>query len=655
METQEQKRTWLWPSFAMAFLAALLICGTLYFSFKGQTKIKLSGFSPDTEISYKILDGNNNVLDYINDKIDSSGNLVLLPPTQTTDQDEVLVYNLDIKKPADEYAENAKSLNMVLKLKPENEEISFLGEGLSEYSDITIKRGNNSKSTRADWAGKFSEDFKGFDLSKDKGNPIELAFKGFNFADDASLGETPKIEVYYDNIGDVFSYMYPFGTNSGSSQGQRNQWAGALFAMTLEFSAVMVLQTEIIGSFFDAEMQMLVQRKHQELRARAHKDYHPSEQMCRIGTFMRSVAHTERKGETTKAILNRTLLDEYLGVQNSSAESGPQTAVVARIDNFRRKYCDPRDNTRKLDVFCIVDSTLTPDQQRQARARHNKDIDYARTLDSKLTLEIDYSDVATTTEDEEDVLALAKNLYSPDVFVTPSVPSMEKDLRAQYRSRSYAAKQSVAHSTFINIVGMKASAPEGQAGTDPAAFPDLPSQFRFIGPYTNPPALTPHLGNSGTFTPTLTTPANSRSTPPGSPPYFRPYHDPALTEDSGWAYMKALLREFGIDDTDGDGSTDNEIDQILGERPSYYAQMEVLTKKIYQHPNFFTNLYDKPTNVKRIGASIDAIALMHLRDRYESMLRREMIDAVLVEQGLQKHVDSVNAKISAGTGSPPGF
>lgn len=632
-------------------MAVLLLGAVLSFSFNGQMKIRLSGFSPDTEIAYKILNSDNEVLDYRHDKIDSSGDLVLSPPTRVTDQDEALIYDLDIKQPADEFSENAKSLNMILKLKPRNEGLYFSGQGLSEYSDITIKKGDSSKRARADWAGKFYEDFKGFDLSKDKGSPIELAFQGFNVADDASLGETPKVEVYYDSITGFLSYFYPFGTSSGSTQAQRDQWAAALSDMTREFSAVMVLQTAIIGSFFDAETQMLVQRKQQELRARAHKDYHPSEQMCRIGTFMRSVAHTERKSNLTKAILNRALLDEYLGVQNSSAESGPQTSVVARIEQFRRKYCDPRDNSRKLDGFCIINTSLTAAQQLRARARHNKDIDYTRTLDSKLTLDIDYFDVANTTEDEEDVLALAKNLYSSEVFVTPTVLSMEKDLRVQYRSRSYAAKQSVAHSTFINLVGMKALAPAGQPGTNPASFPDLPIQFRYTEPYTNPPAGTPNLGNSGTFTPSLTTPANARP----SPPYYRPYHSPALTEDSGWAYMKALLREFGIDDTDGDGSTDDEIDQILGVRPSYYAQMEVLTKKIYQHPNFFTNLYDKPANVKRIGASIDAIALMHLRDRYESMLRREMIDAVLVEQGLQKHVDAVNARISSSTGIPPAF
>ena len=90
---------------------------------------------------------------------------------------------------------------------------------------------------------------------------------------------------------------------------------------------------------------------------------------------------------------------------------------------------------------------------------------------------------------------------------------------------------------------------------------------------------------------------------------------------------------------------EEQIDEILGERPSYYAQMEVLTKKIYQSPNFYTNLYDKPANVKRIGASIDAITIMNQRDRFESLLRREMLTSVLVEEALGTHVEEVNANM----------
>ena len=105
------------------------------------------------------------------------------------------------------------------------------------------------------------------------------------------------------------------------------------------------------------------------------------------------------------------------------------------------------------------------------------------------------------------------------------------------------------------------------------------------------------------------------------------------TEDSNAPYLSALFREFGI--------TDAEITLMLGERPSYYAQMELLTKKIYQNPSFYTNLYDKPTNVKRIRAAMTAIKLMQDRDIAASLQRREMLLSLMLELRLRNQAESV--------------
>jgi hypothetical protein len=112
---------------------------------------------------------------------------------------------------------------------------------------------------------------------------------------------------------------------------------------------------------------------------------------------------------------------------------------------------------------------------------------------------------------------------------------------------------------------------------------------------------------------------------------------PGIGAASGWNFMKSMMRDFGLADAD--------IDQLLGQYPSYYAQMEVLTKKIYQRPDFYTNLYDKPTNVKRISDAMTAIQIMQQRDFYESRLRNEMLTSMLVEQALAKHVESINGQV----------
>jgi hypothetical protein len=106
-----------------------------------------------------------------------------------------------------------------------------------------------------------------------------------------------------------------------------------------------------------------------------------------------------------------------------------------------------------------------------------------------------------------------------------------------------------------------------------------------------------------------------------------------VKEDSNAPYLLALFREFGIED--------KEVRLMLGEHPSYYAQMEILTKKIYQNPTFYTNLYDKPANVKRIRAAMTAIKLMQDRDIAAALQRREMLLSIMLELRLRQRAEQV--------------
>ncbi len=112
---------------------------------------------------------------------------------------------------------------------------------------------------------------------------------------------------------------------------------------------------------------------------------------------------------------------------------------------------------------------------------------------------------------------------------------------------------------------------------------------------------------------------------------------PTLFDWGGYSYMQAMMRNFGLDDST--------IRGYMGSYSSYFAQMEVLTKKLYQHPDFYTNLYDKPANVTRIGVTLDAISMMQMRDMYDSLQRREMMNSLLLEEALDVHVKRLNAAV----------
>ncbi len=106
-------------------------------------------------------------------------------------------------------------------------------------------------------------------------------------------------------------------------------------------------------------------------------------------------------------------------------------------------------------------------------------------------------------------------------------------------------------------------------------------------------------------------------------------------------YLHAIMREMGV--------AEAEVPIYLGERPSYYAQMEILTKKLYQNPSFYTELYDKPANVDRKLVSMQAIDLMQRRDIYRSVLRSEAILAVMLETALGEQQDKVSNEINRMT------
>lgn len=528
-------------------------------------EVTLRDFIPGTKVGYRISSGAK-TLRQDQTQIDQNG-ILALPLDKTGNNNDlaqdIIKYELSVSPAVTSTPElqqtAAEMLRVMLALDPKSGDIDIRANGLEGFSSLTLKENNNqTQQLRADWAGLFKAKLQGV-TSRGTANPkdnkqLELVFQNAGIYSDLLKDQMgmPKIDVQTGTA---------LGDSSGSTlEKVQERWSSAMIVMTLQLSAVLAKQTQIIGTFFDASIQLATQRKLQELQARAHKDYHPSEQMCRVGSYMRSIAHTQSKAELEKTALNKYLIEAYTGVKNAATSQGSSFYEASKFQNYVEKYCDSADNGGATSALCNGSGVSNMDGR-------NKDIDYTRLVEVPLTLNINYTD-GSLVDDEADVLALARYLYFPSAFHTPKKGGVENDIRPHYDSRSYAAKMAVAHNSFVNIIGLKAAA--------------------------------------------------------------------ASTEDSGWSYMKAmLLSDFDLSESD--------INKMLGEDPSYYAQMEILTKKIYQNPNFYINLYDKPANVKRIGAALDAIMLMSERDRYESMLRREMLSALMLEDALQEDVEEINS------------
>ncbi len=100
------------------------------------------------------------------------------------------------------------------------------------------------------------------------------------------------------------------------------------------------------------------------------------------------------------------------------------------------------------------------------------------------------------------------------------------------------------------------------------------------------------------------------------------------------AYMKAVLTQLGVSAPDAT--------QLIGDNPSYFAQMEIMTKKIFQDPAFYANLYDSPANIDRQRVAMKAVELQQGRDFLESLRRREMLLSVLLNLKLRTDAGRTN-------------
>lgn len=350
----------------------------------------------------------------------------------------------------------------------------------------------------------------------------------------------------------------------------------ALKEMTQQFKSVAMLQSLAFGSFLDAKHQMETQQILQTIRANTHKNYQTSVGVCEFGSSVKTLAASEEKSYTNARILSN--IAQKRALHNAYTPSEKREYLLARIDQYKKNFCNPKDLNNGLEYLCQHDYTNMSIKSgekigAQNPDRMNKDIDYTRTIDTPWTLNIDFSDNKRTYHEEE-VLALSANLYNSVPLNVISAKSLQNYMNSNFSKkqsiymdmRSLRAKESVAENSFNAITSMKS------AGA------------------------------------------------PGSKDFLIAVMEPLLSGSN-----KAETAARIISDDPDQPSPDNQVE------PSYYAQMEILTKKMVQNPDFYTNLYDKPANVLRKRVGLQAIGLMQKFDLFKSHLRNEANLSLLLE------------------------
>ncbi len=350
----------------------------------------------------------------------------------------------------------------------------------------------------------------------------------------------------------------------------------ALQEFTRQMSAIATQQAFMIGTFFDAKQQMEAQRLHQELQVQAHKDYQPSKEFCYFGTNVRSMAASEEISDFNALAINNMQMKRHLG--NGGMAASAKQDKVSRWEQFKTTYCDVNDNSWPNAEEGETGLSKVCGGGAADKERVNRDIDYTQLIDQPRTVDVAfYEKKDSPTPEEEDILALGKNLFGHDVLTRmPSNFLAEpENQKLYYALRSVAAKRNVAENSFNAIVGLKASGSKSGAEGNEA------SETR--------------------------------------------------------RFLAAVMQELGV--------PSDEIYQMIGNDPSYYAQLEILAKKIYQTPNFFAGLYDKPANVQRKGVALKAVELMLDRAIYESQLRQEMAMSVMLSAKIQPQLETISTAL----------
>ncbi|MBL4803774.1 MAG: hypothetical protein JKY71_02825 [Alphaproteobacteria bacterium] len=555
----------------------------------------LSGFEPGTKVRYRAFGADIDTFT-ASGVVDENGDLSLLSPPNMKGMKNKIRYSMDIG----EYAER---VSVTFHFDPRQGRMSFSGEFVRDNGDIEFAAAKKVLKTRADWAGLFEETGIKIPQNVSKKDPIQVSFFNNDVASDADNYQSPAvIQVLtapgggqvgsggVNNWSESNCGLYPLSTcDTGAVNSQNDSWVEnfvlPMQLMAEQLTVVGMQEMTAIAMFFDAKDQLEAQREHQRLKAQAVKDYHPSGgrrhdgtngpsgQMCRVGSFMKGIADTEYKAKQDHLALSTALMTTYTNVMNHGTAYGPENDFKNRLEQYKEIYCDPMDSSKGLELLCDHDAGGTgTDVGATDLRRANADVAYGRTIEFPYTLDVDFLNT-DETEDEEDVLALARNLYWPVAMAQVTDERIRDNAQYYQRVRHLMALTNLAHNSYAKQVAMKARAPD---------------------------------------------PQNAGAT-------------------YGWAHMKAMMREFGL--------TDAQIEEYYGERPSYHMQMEVLTKKIYQNPDFYTNLYDKPANIDRIHTALEAIKLMQMRDHYEASLRREMLVSGMIEDELATDAEILQGEL----------
>lgn len=352
----------------------------------------------------------------------------------------------------------------------------------------------------------------------------------------------------------------------------------ALKDMSDEFRNMAIYSAVAIGAFLDGQTAEFAQATLQKVNAETMTSYQVSDQICRFGTLSRSLVNSDSKSRAVQLGLMEAIQNRQTLKQNmGSGYAAEEGTTIGRSS-------DKQGRLKQLQKKFCDNPDLNDAFNGTMSSGSGLTVMCQVTADAQLNRDIDM----TRT------LAVPNTL---EIDFPTSAATLSKDEENVMALGNYL----YGHDLGMNLgksdlASLATSAKDGQI-KKLMDFRSIVAKRSVAANSFAKLAALKAQGGAGTKT-----------------------------------YLEAVAKELGLTAT-------KDIDAVVGPAPSYYAQMEFLTKKLYQSPNFYANLYDSPINVERQQTAMKAIELMQDRDIYESMQRYEMLLSTLLELQVQRQQD----------------
>lgn len=352
----------------------------------------------------------------------------------------------------------------------------------------------------------------------------------------------------------------------------------AMQMMTEQLVTVMMNQILAIGAAVDAKQQLETQLLFQKLSAEAHKDYQTSVGMCTIGTTALSLAASERISEMTASVLAEHTVKHTLGNGEMSGAEGNSGDSGDKGNRLTKFAADYCDFDDNDRLETVNNTGLFMVCDRKT---HTDATNY------NLNRDIDF----IRTVADPDTIPVTMNPPFENNNPDP-VFAMKQNLYGNDVMQRMKFEQLKLDSTSDEVVDYRTVAAKRSVAS--SAFETLAG-----------------LKASGTD--------EGAGTGRGSADTLK--------------YMSIIMQNLGI--------PEKEVEAVLGKRPSYYAQLRFLAKRLYQNPQFYVDLYDTPANVNRKRVALQAINSILEREMYNSSMRSE----AMMSQILELHVDKRQSEV----------